>query len=111
MKTLFTIILSALIFTTASANNFEGIKIGTTGKSSIEAKFSSLKATTAVITITNEAGVVVNNQNITLIKGGNNITLVDVATLAEGTYTITLTTNNNSVSTKFINFKMDEQAL
>jgi hypothetical protein len=111
MKTLFTIILSLSIFTTASANNFEGIKIGTTGKSSIEAKFSAIKATTATITITNQAGIIINNQNVTLIKGDNNITLVDVATLAEGTYIITLTTNNNSISTKFVNFKMDEQAL
>jgi Fe2+ transport system protein B len=111
MKTLFTIILSVLIFTTASANNFEGIKIGTTGKSSIEAKFSAIKATTATITITNQAGMTVNNQKVTLIKGDNNIALVDVAILAEGTYTITLTTDNKSVSTKFVNFKMDEQAL
>jgi Fe2+ transport system protein B len=111
MKALFTIILSALIFTTASANNFEGIKIGTTGKSSIEAKFTSKKATTATITITNQAGVVVNTQNVTLTKGDNNIALVDVTTLAEGTYTITLVVDNNSVSTKFVNFKMDEQAL
>jgi hypothetical protein len=111
MKALFTIILSALIFTTASANNFEGIKIGTTGKSSIEAKFTSKKATTATITITNQVGVVVNTQNVTLTKGDNNIALVDVTTLAEGTYTITLVVDNNSVSTKFVNFKMDEQAL
>jgi Fe2+ transport system protein B len=111
MKTLFTIILSAIIFTTASANNFEGIKVGTTGKSSIEAKFSSAKATTATITITNQAGVVVNTQNVTITKGNNTVSLLDVTTLAEGTYTITLTSDNNTVSTKFVNFKMDEQAL
>jgi hypothetical protein len=108
MKTLFTIILSALIFTTASANNFEGIKIGTTGKSSIEAKFSSAKATTATITITNQAGVVVNTQNVTLVKGNNTVSLLDVTTLEEGTYTISLIANGTTTTTKFVNFKATE---
>jgi Fe2+ transport system protein B len=111
MKALFTSIVAILIFATASASNFDGIKVGTTGKSSIEAKFTSEKATTATITITNQAGVVVKTQNVTLTKGNNNIALVDVATLAEGTFTITLVSDNNTVSTKFVNFKMDEQAL
>jgi hypothetical protein len=108
MKTLFTIILSALIFTTASANNFEGIKIGTTGKSSIEAKFSSAKATTATITITNQAGVVVNTQNVTLVKGNNAVALLDVTTLEEGTYTISLIANGTTTTTTFVNFKATE---
>jgi hypothetical protein len=108
MKTLFTIILSALIFTTASANNFEGIKIGTTGKSSIEAKFTSAKATTATITITNQAGVVVNTQNVTLVKGANTVSLLDVTTLEEGTYTISLIANGTTTTTTFINFKATE---
>jgi hypothetical protein len=108
MKTLFTIILSALIFTTASANNFEGIKIGTTGKSSIEAKFSSAKATTATITITNQAGVVVNTQNVTIVKGNNAVALLDVTTLEEGTYTISLIANGTTTTTKFVNFKATE---
>jgi hypothetical protein len=108
MKTLFTIILSALIFTTASANNFEGIKIGTTGKSSIEAKFSSAKATTATITITNQAGVVVNTQNVTIVKGNNAVALLDVTTLEEGTYTISLIANGTTTTTTFVNFKATE---
>jgi hypothetical protein len=108
MKTLFTIILSALIFTTASAKNFEGIKIGTTGKSSIEAKFSSAKATTATITITNQAGVVVNTQNVTLVKGNNAVALLDVTTLEEGTYTISLIANGTTTTTTFVNFKATE---
>jgi hypothetical protein len=108
MKTLFTIILSALIFTTASANNFEGIKIGTTGKSSIEAKFTSAKATTATITITNQAGVVVNTQNVTLVKGANSVALLDVTTLEEGTYTISLIANGTTTTTTFVNFKATE---
>ncbi len=108
MKTLFTIILSALIFTTASANNFEGIKIGTTGKSSIEAKFASAKATTATVTITNQAGVVVNTQNVTLVKGANSIALLDVTTLEEGTYTISIIANGTTTTTTFVNFKATE---
>jgi hypothetical protein len=108
MKTLFTIILSALIFTTASANNIEGIKVGTTGKSSIEAKFSSAKATTATITITNQAGVIVNNQSVTLVKGNNTVSLLDVTTLEEGTYTISLIANGTTTTTKFVNFKATE---
>ena len=108
MKTLFTIILSALIFTTASANNFEGIKIGTTGKSSIEAKFSSAKATTAIITITNQAGVVINTQNVTLVKGNNAVSLLDVATLEDGTYTVSLIANGTTTRTSFVNFKSTE---
>jgi hypothetical protein len=108
MKTLFTIILSALIFTTASANNFEGIKIGTTGKSSIVAKFSSAKAITATITITNQAGTVVNTQNVTLVKGNNSVSLLDVTTLEEGTYTISLIANGKTTTTTFINFKASE---
>jgi hypothetical protein len=107
MKALFTIILSTLIIATASASNFEGIKIGTAGKSAIVAKYSSNKATTAVVSITNQAGEVVNTQNVTLIKGDNSIALVDVTTLAEGTFTISLVANGKTVTTEFVNFKMD----
>jgi PKD repeat protein len=107
MKALFTIILSISIFATATASNFEGIKIGSTGKSSIEAKFSSKKATTATVTITNQAGVVINTLNVTLSKGTNNIALVDVTTLEEGTFTISIVANGKTVTTEFINFKMD----
>jgi methionine-rich copper-binding protein CopC len=108
MKTLFTIILSVLIFTSASANNFEGIKIGTSGKSSIVAKFSSEKATNATITITNQAGLVVNTQNVTLVKGNNTVSLLDVTTLEDGTYTISLISNGTITTTKFVNFKATE---
>lgn len=107
MKALFTIIFSIAIFATASASNFEGIKIGTTGKSSIEAKYASHKATTATVTILNQAGVVINTLNVNLTKGANNISLVDAATLAEGTFTISLVANGKTVTTEFVNFKMD----
>lgn len=108
MKTLFTSIVAILIFATASATNFEGIKIGTTGKSSIEAKFTSKKATTAIITITNQTGVVISTFNVTLVKGDNTISLLDVSLIEEGTYTISLTSDGTTSSTKFINFKATE---
>jgi hypothetical protein len=108
MRTLLTSIVAILIFTTATASNFEGIKIGTTGKSSIEAKYNSKKATTAIITITNQVGVVTNTINVNLTKGDNTISLVDVTTLEEGTYIISLDTNGTKSSTKFVNFKATE---
>jgi biopolymer transport protein ExbD len=110
MKTLLTI-LSIFIISTSFANNFKGIQIGSTGKSQIEAKYVSKKATTAVITITNQAGVIGNTLNVTLTKGNNNISLVDVTTLGEGTYIVSLTANNKTTTAKFVNFKMDEQVL
>jgi biopolymer transport protein ExbD len=110
MKSLLTI-LSIFIISTSFANNFEGIQIGSTGKSQIEAKYVSKKATTAVITITNQAGVVVNTMNVTLAKGNNKISLVDVTTLGEGTYTVSLVANNTTTTAKFVNFKMDNEAL
>jgi hypothetical protein len=111
MKTLITSIVAMFIFATATASNFEGIKIATTGKSTINAKFSSDKATTATISITNKAGVVVNTQNVTIAKGDNSIVLLDVATLAEGNYTVTLVSNGNTTTTSFLNFVSDAQGL
>lgn len=105
MKALFTFIIAVLIFTTASASNFEGIKIATSGKSSIEAKFISKKSIAAVITITNETGKVVTTLNIITVIGNNTIALLDVTTLNEGTYTITLVSDGNTSTTKFVNFK------
>jgi hypothetical protein len=111
MKALLTIFLSIFLLASATANSQDGIKIGTNGKSSVSVKFISKKATTATITITNEAGAVVSTQTADVVKGDNNITLADVSKLAEGTFTISLTANGKTETTKFINFKMDEQAL
>ncbi len=111
MKTLITSILAMFIFASATASNFEGIKIGTTGKSVINAKFSSDKATTATFTITTQAGVVVKTQSITLAKGNNTINLLDVTTLAEGNYTLTLVSNGTTATTSFVNFASDAQGL
>jgi hypothetical protein len=111
MKVLLTIFLSVFLLTSATANSQDGIKIGTNGKSSVSVKFNSKKVTTTTITITNEAGVIVSTQTADVVKGDNNITLADVSKLAEGTFTISLTANGKTETTKFINFKMDEQAL
>ena len=111
MKALLTIFLSIFLLASATANSQDGIKIGTNGKSSVSVKFNSKKATTATITITNEAGVIVSTQTADVVKGDNNITLADVSKLAEGTFTISLIANGKTETTKFINFKMDEQAL
>jgi hypothetical protein len=107
MKALFTILCSLLIISSASASNFEGIKIGTTGKSNIEANYTATKATTATVTITNQAGVVINTLNVELTKGYNNIALVDVATLEEGTFTISIVENGTTTTAKFVNYKSD----
>jgi hypothetical protein len=107
MKALITTILCILIITTSFASNFEGIKIGTTGKSNIEAKYTATKATAAKVTITNQAGIVINTINVTLTKGDNNIALVDVTTLEEGTFTISLMENGNTTTTTFVNYKSE----
>jgi hypothetical protein len=111
MKALLTVLLSVFLLTSATANSQDGIKIGTNGKSSIAVKFNSKKVTTATITITNEAGAIVSTQIADVVKGDNNITLADVSKLAEGTFTISLTANGKTETTKLVNFKMDEQAL
>ncbi len=105
MKALLTIFISIFILSSANANNFEGIKIGSNGKSSIELRVSSKKTTTATITITNESGVVVSTQAANIVKGDNNISLTDVNNLAEGMYTVTMASKNKTVSTKFMNWK------
>ncbi len=111
MKALLTVLLSVFLLTSATANSQDGIKIGTNGKSSIAVKFISKKITTATITITNEAGVIVSTQTADIVKGDNSIVLADVSKLAEGTYTVSMTANGKTETTKFINFKMDEQGL
>jgi hypothetical protein len=111
MKALLTILLSVFLLTSATANSQDGIKIGTTGKSSIAVKFISKKVAIATITITNEAGVVVSTQTADVVKGDNSIVLTDVAKLAEGTFTVSMTANGKTETTKFVNFKMDEKAL
>ncbi len=111
MKSLLITIFSLFILATTSAKNFDSIKIVTKGKSLIEAKFISQKKTTSIVTITNNNGVVINKMKVNLHKGKNTIALVNAATLEEGTFTISITTDSATVSTKFVNLKFTEQAL
>ncbi len=106
MKALFTILLSVIFLSTASANNFGDIKIGSNGKTStIEVRMNSKKATAATITILNAQGVVVSTQKANLTRGDNNIALVDIQNLEEGTFTVTLVANNQTHTTQFMNWK------
>jgi hypothetical protein len=107
MKALFTSIVAMFILATASATNFEGIKVMATGKPSVEATFTMAKATTATISITNQAGVVVKTTTVAAVKGINTFSLIDVASLEEGTFTITLKANDTTSKTTFINFKSE----
>jgi hypothetical protein len=111
MKSLLTIFLSIFLLASATANSQYGIKIGTTGKSSIAVKFNSKKVTKATITITNEAGVIVSTQNADVVLGDNSIVLADVAKLEEGTFTVSMIADGKTETAKFVNFKMDEKEL
>lgn len=108
MKSLFTILLSTLFLTTVSAaDTLENFKIGSSKQSTIEAKFTTTIATDALITITNESGEIINTQKVKVIKGNNNISLINIANLAEGKYTVQITINNKISTANFINLKMD----
>jgi hypothetical protein len=111
MKALLTFFLSIFLLASATANSQDGIKIGTNGKSSIAVKFYSKTATTTTITITNEAGVIVSTQNANVVLGDNSIVLADVAKLAEGTFIVSMINDGKTETTKFVNFKMDGEAL
>jgi hypothetical protein len=107
MKALFTTIVAMFILATASATDFGGIKVMAAGKPALEATFSTNKATTATISITNQAGVVVKTTTVAAIKGTNTFSLIDVASLEEGTFTITLVANGTTSTTTFMNFKSE----
>jgi hypothetical protein len=111
MKTLITSIVAMFIFATATASNFEGIKVTTAGKPALEATFSSTSVTTATISVTNQAGVVVKTTSVAVTKGSNTFSLINVTTLEEGTYTISLTANGKTTNTTFIYFKTTEEGL
>jgi hypothetical protein len=105
MKTLVLSIIATLILATnAKASNFEGIKVGTVGKTELKATFTTEKATPATVTITNQAGVVIKTTTINTLQGTNTVTLIDAATIAAGTYTVTIVANGTTTTTSFINF-------
>jgi hypothetical protein len=106
MKALVTILFS-ILFMTATANNNDGIKIAPNAKTTnIEVRLTAKKAADATIVITNEAGAVVSTQGVKLANGDNAIVLLDIAKLDEGTYTVTMTTGTDVMTTKFMNWKL-----
>ena len=107
MKALFTVLFSTILILTASANNFDGIKIAPNVKTAtIEVRLTSKKAINAKIEITNEEGKVVSTQEVKLASGDNAIALVDVSKLEEGNFTVTLTAGEEKMTTKFMNMKL-----
>ena len=107
MKTLITILFCTILFATATANNFDGLKIAPNAKTStIELRLTTKKATEAKIEVTNEAGKVVSTQSVKLVIGENAVSLVDVSTLEEGNFTVTITKGKEVMTTKFLNWKL-----
>lgn len=106
MKVVLTIFLSVFFLATASANNSGDIKIGSNGKTStIELRMQSKKAASATITILNANGVVVSTQTANLVRGKNNIAMIDIASLEEGMYKVTLVSNKKTLTTQFMNWR------
>ena len=107
MKALVTVLFCTILFATASASNIDGIKIAPNANTTnIEVRLTAKAATEATITITNEAGVIVSTQAAKVITGSNAIVLLDIAKLAEGSYTITMTAGAEVMTTKFMNWKL-----
>ena len=108
MKALIIILFSTILFSTAaSANNFDGMKLAPNAKTAtIEVRLTAKKAIEAKIVITNETGKVISAQTVKLISGDNAIALVDVSTLEEGNFTVTLTTVEDVLTSKFMNWKL-----
>ena len=107
MKALIIILFSTILVSTASANNFDGMKIAPNAKTAtIEVRLTAKKAIEAKIVITNETGKVVSTQAVKLVSGDNAIALVDVTTLEEGNFTVTLTTAEDVMTSKFMNWKL-----
>ena len=107
MKALITILFCTILLTTASANNFDGMKIAPNVKTAtIEVRLKAKKAAEAKIVIINEAGKVVSKKTVKLVNGENAIALVDVSILEEGNFTVTLTTGKEVMTSKFLNWKL-----
>ena len=64
----------------------------------VEAKHSSL----GIIRIVNSMGLVLRSQNVSLMKGGNQITLSNIAALGTGTYQVFVTAGSNSSTVKML---------
>jgi hypothetical protein len=104
MKKLLIIIVSILTFTASKANNIEKLSVGTSGKSNITLKYSATTAAKATITVVAQNGITVKTVAVDAAAGLNTVSLIDVNTLAEGTYTISVTVGSETSTTKFVHF-------
>jgi hypothetical protein len=107
MKTLIILLVSVFTFATASANDTDRLTIAPNTKAAtIELRVSKIKTTEATINITNEAGVIISTKKVTLLAGANAVELVNVKDLAEGTFTVTVTTATGTSQTQFVNWSL-----
>ena len=70
-----------------------------------QVRFKSAKDAEAIITVSDEAGKVLLQQNSKLSGGINTIAITNLLTLHEGTYTVQLVTNNQTYSTRLLLWK------
>ena len=70
-----------------------------------QVRFNASKNSEAVITVLDETGKVLLQQTSKLSSGVNNIAISKLLTLNEGTYTVSLTTNNQTYSSRLLLWK------
>jgi hypothetical protein len=70
-----------------------------------QVRFNATKNGEATITVLNEAGKVLLQQSNKLSSGVNNIGITNLLTLNEGTYTVRLTTNNQTYNSRLLLWK------
>ncbi|CAN5357775.1 hypothetical protein BH11BAC5_BH11BAC5_06430 [soil metagenome] len=67
--------------------------------------FTTDKATTGTVVVLDETGKKVLQQQATIVAGKNSINIDDFHKLNEGTYTIQLTSNNETYTSSFMIWK------
>lgn len=70
-----------------------------------QVRFKATKAGQAAITVSDEAGNIVLQQNNQVTSGVNTLPIINLLKLAEGNYTVRLTINNQTYSSKFLLWK------
>jgi len=70
-----------------------------------QVRFKASKDAEATITILDEAGKVLLQQNSKVSSGVNTIAIANLLTLNEGTYTVLLVTNNQTYTTRLLLWK------
>lgn len=68
-------------------------------------RFISVKAGSASITVLNEAGKIVLQQQNAISDGINTISIINLLTLKEGLYTVNLTSQKDTYSSGFLFWK------